>query len=101
MNPNGQIIERKGYDRLWLWFELSRASWLTIPRVLLHDMPDDWQYKMAELLEEYDRTYTNWPLGIESRVQITDSGRLTSRHNWLLNYRRPEKDKIATLRANT
>lgn len=30
MKPTGPI---SGKDRLWLWFELPRASWLTIPRV--------------------------------------------------------------------
>lgn len=45
---------KKGYDALWNWFGLSRSSWLTLPRVLMHEMPDDWQRKMAKLLEEYD-----------------------------------------------
>jgi hypothetical protein len=94
------LLERKGYDRLWLWFELSRASWVTIPRVLLHEMPDEWQDKMAALLEEYKNTFTNWPEGIGTRVQITDCGHLTSAHNWLNNYRYPAKGKIATLRSN-
>ena len=93
-------LERKGYDRLWLWFELSRASWLTVPRVLLHEMPDEWQDKMAALLEEYEQTFTNWPDGIGTRVQITDGGKLTRCHNWLLDYRHPSQGKIATLRPN-
>lgn len=95
----GPPTEQKGRDRLWLWFELSRASWLTIPRVLLHDMPDEWQDKMAALLEEYERTYRNWPEGIGTRVQITDGGRLTSAHNWLLQYRHPAHGKIETLKG--
>lgn len=94
------LLERKGYDRLWLWFEISRAGWVTIPRVLLHEMPDEWQGKMAALLEEYEQTFTNWPDGIGTRVQITDCGHLTSAHNWLNNYRYPAKGKIATLRSN-
>ena len=88
----------KGYDRLWLWFGLSRASWLTVPRVLLHEMPDEWQDKMAALLEEYEETFTNWPEGIGSRVQIPDCGKLTSRHNWILDYRHPAQGNINTLR---
>ena len=94
------LLERRGYDRLWLWFGISRSAWITLPRVLAHEMPDDWQDKMAALLEEYERTYTNWPDGIGTRVQITDSGHLTACHNWLNNYRYPAKDKIATLRSN-
>jgi hypothetical protein len=93
-------LERKGYDRLWLWFGLSRASWITVPRVLAHEMPDEWQDKMAALLEEYEETFTNWPEGIGTRVQLTDCEHLTVLHNWLLNYRHPAKGKIATLRSN-
>ena len=29
----------KGCDDLWEWFGLSRASWLTMPRILMHEMP--------------------------------------------------------------
>lgn len=96
---NDPIKEHPGHDRLWLWFELSRAGWLTIPRVLLHEMPDEWQDKMAALLEEYEETFTNWPPGLGTRVQITDGGRLTSLDNWLHDYRHPAKGKIASLRS--
>ena len=95
------VKSTKGYDRLWLWFGLSRAGWLTIPRVLLHEMPDEWQGRMAALLEEYEETFTNWPEGIGSRVQITDCGKLTSRHNWILDYRHPAQGKIDNLRSKT
>ena len=37
------------------WFGLSRASWLTIPRLALQEMPDDWQERFYALLDEaYD-----------------------------------------------
>lgn len=97
---SSDLLERRGYDRLWLWFGIGRSAWITLPRVLAHEMPDDWQDKMAALLEEYERTYTNWPDGIGTRVQITDSGHLTSCYNWLNNYRYPAKGKIETLRSN-
>jgi len=47
---------KKGYDKLWSWFGLSYASFLTLPRVMMHEMPDEWQGKMADLLEEWDST---------------------------------------------
>jgi cation transport regulator ChaB len=50
-----------GSDRLWLWFSLSYANFLTLPRALMHQMPEEWQDKMAELLEEFDDTYKNTP----------------------------------------
>ena len=38
------------------WFELSYAQYLTIPRSVLQSMPEDWQYKFADLLKELDNT---------------------------------------------
>ena len=64
----------EGYERLWRWFGLSRASWLTIPRVLMHEMSDEWQEKMAQLLEEYDRTW-KMDLDVDSYVQLRKDGK--------------------------
>jgi hypothetical protein len=55
------MVERKGYEKLWLWFGLSRASFLTLPRAMMHDMPDDWQNRMADLLDEWDSHWPNFP----------------------------------------
>lgn len=100
-NMKTQTPKQTGHDRLWLWFELSYAGWLTIPRVLLHEMPDEWQDKMAALLEEYERTFSNFPDGMGTRVQITSRGRPTGLYDWLNNYRHPAKSKIASLRKPT
>lgn len=43
-----------GADRLHLWWELSYAQYLTIPRSVMQSMPDEWQDKMAALLNELD-----------------------------------------------
>lgn len=40
-----------GENALWLWFGLSRASWLTLPRVLMHEMPDEWRDVPIEDME--------------------------------------------------
>ena len=90
---------RKGYDRLWLWFGLSRASWLTMPRVLMHEMPDDWQDKMAELLEEWDKAYdsSSMPSPI---VSARENNRFTRWPKWLICYRRPDKTEIDKLRKS-
>jgi hypothetical protein len=50
-----------GYQKLWGWFGLSRASFLTLPRAMMHDMPDEWQSRMADLLEEWDDHWPNFP----------------------------------------
>ncbi len=91
---NNQTIYRKGHDKLWGWFGLGRASWLTLPRVLMHAMPDDWQSKMADLLDEYDEAMPNQP-EYGTRVQMTDlRGALTKPPQWILNYRHPDKKEI-------
>lgn len=87
----------EGYQRLWGWFGLSRASFLTLPRVLMHEMSDEWQGKMTDLLEEYDESFPNQP-EMGTRVQCTDlSNKLTKFPNWILNYRRPDKGEIEKL----
>lgn len=88
-----------GHEALWLWFGLSRSSYLTLPRVLLHAMPNEWQGKMAKLLQEYDETFINWP-DFGSRVVVTDpSNKLIPTPEWLVNYRRPDLEKIEELKG--
>jgi len=43
-------------DPIHLWFELTYASYLTIPRSVLQSMPQDWQSKFVTLLNELDAT---------------------------------------------
>ena len=88
----------EGRHRLSCWFGLSRASFLTLPRVLMEAMPDEWQGQMAELLEQYERAFPNQP-DIGTRVQCTRSGRLAKFPDWLLNYRRPDRAAIDRLRG--
>lgn len=92
---------KEGYNKLWVWFSLSRASFLTLPRVMMHDMPDEWQLKMAELLEEWDET---WSDDINSYPVVKlydDDEKEIDMPFWLQNYRRPDKDKLASIkRAN-
>lgn len=81
------------------WFGLSYASWLTLPRVLMEAMPENWQKAMAELLWEYDETYSNAP-SLGTRVQVTDeSGKLVKTPRWLINYRHPDYEKIKEIRG--
>lgn len=83
------------------WFNLSYASWLTLPRVLMEAMPDDWQARMAELLNEYGETFPNQP-DIGTRVQVIDpKGRLISTPQWLINYRHPDQSRITEMRGGT
>lgn len=84
------------YDQrhdLQCWFSLSYASWLTLPRVLMEAMPDEWQRKMAELLNEYNETFPNLP-DLGTRVLVVQDNKLIKAPSWLLNYRHPDKEAI-------
>lgn len=89
--------DQDGKDRLWGWFELSYASFLTIPRVLMHDMPDDWQNQMASLLEEYEDTFQNLP-DLGSRVQATKNGKLVKMPDVFKYYRHPDNRAIESFK---
>ncbi len=41
-------------DPMHGWFGLSYASYLVLPRSLIQEMPEEWQKRMVELLEEWD-----------------------------------------------
>lgn len=79
------------------WFGLSYASFLVLPRVLMQDMPAEWQERMAVLLNEYDDAYPNQP-DIGTRVQATKDGKMIKMPEWLLNYRHPARAEIEKLR---
>lgn len=94
-------VNRPGYDALWAWFELSYASWLTIPRVLMHEMPDEWQARMAKLLAEYDEAHHHFmdlDPPIDTVVCCKVDGRYVKPPEWLLNYRHPDFGQIAMLK---
>jgi len=86
-----------GHAQLWLWFGLSRASWLTLPRVMMHEMPDEWQAKMAALLEQWDATWTN-PPDIETCVQIRQEGKFVATPEFLVNYRHPDYEALSGMK---
>lgn len=86
-------VRRPGYDRLWLWFGLSRASWLTMPRSFMHEMPDEWQDKMAALLEEWDDTWDTQEMP-DPEVSARRGGKYTKWPEFVSNYRHPDRAKI-------
>jgi hypothetical protein len=90
--------ERPGYDALWLWFGLSRAAWLTLPRAMMHEMPDAWQADMARLLAEWDATWTGESAAVvaTTRVQrVGERGRIGKWPDWVIDYRHPWRDTLA------
>jgi hypothetical protein len=96
-NPNTSVIDREGHEKLWGWFGLSYASFLVLPRVLMQEMPDEWQGKMADLLSEYGETFPN-QFKMGTTVRATRNSRLTKMPEALLNYRHPDREAIDKMR---
>lgn len=64
---------KKSDDPINLWFELSYAQFLTVPRLVMQSMPIKWQRKMAVLLEEMDETFDWRPTEGRYWVKLKDS----------------------------
>lgn len=80
------------------YFGLTRASWLTLPRVLMEAMPAPWKRNMALLLNQYDDTYDNQP-GYGTTVRVTVGGKIVPTPEWLINYRHPNHAMIDQVRG--
>jgi hypothetical protein len=91
-----KLIVTTGRDALWCWFGLSYASWLTLPRVLMHEMPDVWQKKMAKLFNEFNDEYPNAP-PLDTRVFMVKNGKLQKTPDWIA-YRHPDKERIEAMK---
>jgi len=88
-----------GRDALWAWFGLSYSTWLTLPRVMMHEMPDEWQGCMAELLSEWDAEWDS--SGMPSPyVSARKGNKFVRWPSWLLNYKRPDKEQLNMMRPN-
>lgn len=69
-----------GHEKLHGWFNLTYASYLTIPRTVLQSMPDKIQGRLADVLAEMDafvdtRNFSWPPEGAVSVVQLRKDGR--------------------------
>lgn len=62
MNTTAPVADN-GTEQLHLWWGLSYAQYLTVPRSVMQSMPDKWQAKMAALLNELDSTIDWRPKG--------------------------------------
>ncbi|EMY0636046.1 hypothetical protein AB6F62_20230 [Providencia huaxiensis] len=94
-----EVTQPKNSGNLWDWFGLSYASFLVIPRVLMHEMPAEWQDKMAALLHEYDETFDT--SSVVDSVSVVGKGRdnkFTKLPDYILNYRHPDREEIEKLK---
>lgn len=65
---------------------------------MMHAMPDDWQARFAELMDEWDDHWPNQP-DITAHVQIKQNNRFISTPPWLLNYRHPDHNQLNAMRG--
>lgn len=92
-------MQPRNSGELWDYFGLSYASFLVLPRVLMHEMPIEWQDKMAALLHEYDETFDTSPVCHSVTVSAKDkNNQFIKMPKYILNYRHPQRDEIAQLR---
>lgn len=83
-------MNNDGRERLWMWFGMSRASFLILPRAGMHQMPDDWQNKMSELLEQWDEAAVN-QTNLDFYAQARKDGKITPIPEWIKQYRHPDQ----------
>jgi hypothetical protein len=87
-----------GMQDLWFWFGCSRASFVTMPRAFMHEMPDAWQKKMAQLLTEWDDAWNWGDMSIDSTVvTLKKDGKFVKTPELLINYRHPDREKIKSM----
>jgi len=71
-------------------FGLTYASWIVMPRVLMENMPPDWQKRFVDIWEEFNDT---WDMNEvykhgDPHVQLRKGGRFNSiKHTGLPHYR--------------
>jgi hypothetical protein len=63
----------------------------------MHEMPDEWQNKMAELLEEWDDTWPNTGDAVPC-VSLKEGGKFVKIPWALRNYRHPHKETLDQFR---
>lgn len=70
--PDPTIIDE---DPIHLWFGLSYASYLVIPRAVLQSMPHDWQSRLISLMDELNETIDWMPDDYEYEIGMLDENR--------------------------
>lgn len=90
----------EGYQRLWGWFGLTRANFLTLSRAMMHEMPDEWQSKMAALLEEWGDHWPNHP-DVDLYVSGRRDGKFAELPEAMKQYRHPDSAALAKYRGET
>jgi len=92
-------LKLSGKDELHSWFGMSYASWLTIPRSFMQEMPDEWQGKMAQLLKEYNNTFDQTQVEVDEVIVIgRKEGKNCKIPEWVSKYRHSDRNKINSIK---
>jgi hypothetical protein len=92
---DAHLIEK--HEAVHAWFELTYAQYLTIPRSILEAMPDEWQARFVQCLNELDATFDWRPKEGRYWVTLKDGkGRIAT--DRFREYRRPDHDAIEAAR---
>lgn len=87
-------------DPVHIWFGLSYAQYITVPRSIMEAMPYAWQKKMVQLLKELDSTFEWLPKEGRYWCRLKDEkGRFVD--DPLMEYRHPDRDYIESIRKRT
>lgn len=108
--PAKRSSEPTGGERLHAWFwklcpdgwKISRQPFLVLPRVLMHEMPDDWQMRFAKCLEEYAAAFPGGDDAWRVRCVSKTTGKLVETPEFYLSYlKRDGLAKVGEMRAET
>ena len=98
LKPEDGGDEHDATKDLARYFGLTYASWLTLPRVLMEAMPEEWKRSISTLLNQYDDAYPNQP-SYGTTVRVTVDGKIVRTPEWLINYRHPDRAMINQVRG--
>lgn len=82
MNPPNEspanTYDGRHDSHVHLWFQLSYAHYLVLPRSLMESMPIEWQARMVACLEEMREATSPLTLNDDYMVKLRDNGRFVS-----------------------
>lgn len=84
-----------GPDPIHEWFNLTYASYLTIPRSVLQSMPTEWQERLVSLLEEMSAKCAEYDIDLPATTVAVRDARGRFMHDWLTDYQRGRRDIFA------
>lgn len=58
--PIEHAVRTWEHEAIHLWFSLTYANYLVLPRSILQSMPDEWQERFVACLAELEATPFDW-----------------------------------------